>query len=886
MRLKLMQQPRNKHTAMVTGVGWTPSNELFSVSDDRSIQRWGLDGEQDTSGAAGSHKIVDGLDVFVTDMKWLSSVRGGNVTAELFVLGCSDGTFRLYNNLGRLDKTEKAHNGAVTSLAWNQDGTSLVTAGEDGAIKQYSRTGNLRSKLAQCDQAVYCVCWSPDQQSVLYCTGRYLIVKPLSVSAKVVKWKAHDATVLKVDWNPISNLIVSGSEDRKYKVWDSFGQLIFQSKLQEFGITSVSWSPSGEYFAVGSFNAITLCDKTGWTHSRSRANSGSIMALDWTADGTHLAGAGANGAVVFGQIVDRTLEWRNYEIRLDEQNHVHVLDVLTMDTSVANNAGGGGSSLDKQATETLEFGHRVIEMSLGFDHLIVATTRQCYVYHLGNWGTPHIFDLSGGTVSLILQASKCFLLVDKIRGLQIYSYEGRLISSPRLVGPAAGALNTMYLRTGNITLSNELVAVIDRATGTNVHLLDVASGKAIVGPGATLKHEIEIVEVALSAAPLGNVAAGNERKLVFIDRNRDLWLANLPSSRGGGGPGTGLIAPPYKLATQVDSAAWNESGTDILAAIVDGQMVFWYYPAVVHIDRDLLPLTKSDSAMAAGGAAGLLRGGMGGVAMGGDAAGAGGRFGKSAVLTSFVDTRVRVRRADGSVQTANMSPYPVMLYRFAAENSWTRCTRLARLVSREDAGAGRVLWAMLACMALQAAQLDTAEVALAAIEAVDKLQYIQSVKLIPSAEGRAAELALYRRQVSQAEEILLGADLVWRAIKMHISLFHWHRALELALKHKTHIDTVCAYRAKFLASLPPERRQEADPQFVKVNASLPPNALSDWATINSKIEAEARREEGRGTPYRTTMPLMNDADALAGLAPQQRPAAAAAGGASADVVGL
>jgi intraflagellar transport protein 80 len=139
--------------------------------------------------------------------------------------------------------------------------------------------------------------------------------------------------VLKVDWNPISNLIVSGSEDRRYKVWDNYGQLLFQSKPQEFAITSVAWSPSGEYFAVGSFNSIALCDKTGWTHHRAKSNSGSILSLDWTGDGTHLAGAGANGAVVFGQVVDRTLEWKNFEIRLDQANHVHVLDVLTMDPS-------------------------------------------------------------------------------------------------------------------------------------------------------------------------------------------------------------------------------------------------------------------------------------------------------------------------------------------------------------------------------------------------------------------------------------------------------------------------------------------------------------------------------------------------------------------------
>jgi WD40 repeat protein len=95
-------------TKMVTGVGWTPSNELYSVSDDKSILKWGLDGESES-------RLVDNLDVFVTDMKWLTAVRGGNVTAEVFVIGCSDGTFRIYNNIGRLDKTEKAHKSVHTT---------------------------------------------------------------------------------------------------------------------------------------------------------------------------------------------------------------------------------------------------------------------------------------------------------------------------------------------------------------------------------------------------------------------------------------------------------------------------------------------------------------------------------------------------------------------------------------------------------------------------------------------------------------------------------------------------------------------------------------------------------------------------------------------------
>ena len=44
-------------------------------------------------------------------------------------------------------------------------------------------------------------------------------------------------------------------------------------------------------------------------------------------------------------------------------------------------------------------------MSLGYDHLIVATSKTCYIYHVTNLATPHIFELKG-TVSLIMQAQK------------------------------------------------------------------------------------------------------------------------------------------------------------------------------------------------------------------------------------------------------------------------------------------------------------------------------------------------------------------------------------------------------------------------------------------------------------------------------------------------
>ena len=76
----------------------------------------------------------------------------------------------------------------------------------------------LRSTLAQLDSSVYSLSWSPDSNSLCFTSGRDMIVKPLQPQAKQITWRAHDGVVLKVDWNAVNGLIVTGGEDRRYKV--------------------------------------------------------------------------------------------------------------------------------------------------------------------------------------------------------------------------------------------------------------------------------------------------------------------------------------------------------------------------------------------------------------------------------------------------------------------------------------------------------------------------------------------------------------------------------------------------------------------------------------------------------------------------------------------
>lgn len=76
---------------------------------------------------------------------------------------------------------------------------------------------------------------------------------------------------------------------------------MYCSAPYEHVITSVAWSPSGDTFAVGSYNLLRLCDKAGWSQSFSKPDAGSIMKLDWNVDGTAVAGAGVYFSFIIGK---------------------------------------------------------------------------------------------------------------------------------------------------------------------------------------------------------------------------------------------------------------------------------------------------------------------------------------------------------------------------------------------------------------------------------------------------------------------------------------------------------------------------------------------------------------------------------------------------------
>lgn len=385
----------------------------------------------------------------------------------------------------------------------------------------WSRNGNLRSQLASYSNPVYTLSWGPDNDSLLIANGNKLCVIKTQSRGKSIQWdclSSDKGVVTTVDWNNVNNLIVAGAEDCRYRIFDSFGLPIYTSAPHEHVITSVSWRPNGTCFAVGSYNVVRLCDKQGWTYCRVGGERGSVMQFKWSPDGTQIAGACGGGVVLFGQLVDRTLEYGPLRATLTEAKKISITDATS-----------------PSSFEELDFPRdRVVEFALGYDHLVVCTASQCFIYESPNYNTPQIFDLRN-PVNLVVLSQKNFAIVDTVQvrlsgakwskapkqsalrrrtsssssptgitklteltarrvaqGIAVYNYEGRQLSTPRFQG-----LRPEFLSSDCISLSSDVIAVVDQTDFKTIRCFDVLTGRSL-GSGAEIKHDLEVGKVALS----------------------------------------------------------------------------------------------------------------------------------------------------------------------------------------------------------------------------------------------------------------------------------------------------------------------------------------------------------------------------------------------------
>ncbi|CAF3833222.1 unnamed protein product [Adineta steineri] len=781
MRLKFTFPSTLQHTDRVDCVGWMSADDLYSVGEDHIIYKYNIIQNE-------TIKIAElAQDIYALDMHWLpkgasvssggqgsSTISGGKriIGSDLFVLTTSDGKFCFINKTGRIEKSVEAHRGAAICVRWSPDGSQFATGGEDGQVRIWARSGMLRSNLVQLATPIFCVCWSADNDAVLYCAGKHLVIKPLSPNLKQNSWKAHDQIILKCDWNTVNNLIISAGEDCRYKVWDAVGRPLFASHTFDYPITSLAWAPDGSNFAVGSYNTIRLCDSAGWCHSVEKPKDGSIFGLSWSNDSTQLACGCGTGRVGIGHIIERRIDWRHLEFVLTDSK------VITV------------SNCETELKDKIELKDRLVKMSVGFGYLIVLTSNQGLIYNCKQLGHPALFDLRDMSMSLIVQAEKYFLLSDGIN-ISIYSYEGRLVSTPKLISSKSDSINI-----NTVSISPDTIAVRDATDTKSIMFYDI-SGKPI-GDGKLISHAHEINHLALD-----QMGSANERKLAFADKFQDLFLMHVRVTGQTQRLNHQRIRKLciFYFSTNIGSFRWNDQN-GMLAGMADGKLNIWLYPNVVFIDQSLVDKTTYRIET--------------------------NDFGKNPSISDFLSCQITIRKSTGALIQCAIPIYYELCLALLDANRAEEALQLCQYISDNS------IYALIAVISLHNRDFDSAENAFAQLSNTEMVFCLQNLRSISSKEEREAELALLAGgNLHEAEGYYLQGNKPLHAIMLHLNEHNWDRAIDLTQRHSQYLDIVVGYRQKYLKNYGGGKK-ETNQKYIQATKTVD----IDWNRIDAKLRKE------------------------------------------------
>ena len=153
------------------------------------------------------------------------------------------------------------------------------------------------------------------------------------------------------------------------------------------------------------------------------------------------------------------------------------------------------------------------------------------------------------------------VLIDGRHNINVYNYEGRHISNPKYQG-----LRVEFLNKNSISVSSDVIGVIDTTNSKMIKIFDVMNGQPL---SINIVNSNEIVAMQLNQTEMKN-----ERKLCFIDSNRDMFLT--------------MVNKPeiIKISSMVDSFSWNDNN-DMLCALSDGKLNTWLYPNAIYVDKDV-----------------------------------------------------------------------------------------------------------------------------------------------------------------------------------------------------------------------------------------------------------------------------------------------------------
>ena len=254
---------------------------------------------------------------------------------------------------GQVVQSIEGHQCQVETVAWNSDGTQLVSGSADGNTFVWdtvseqkvsspgppnafeSRIGQVWSpddlRIAdyyasspnvyiwdastgrtlftfQDTEVISSLSWSPNSDRLAVGVWNAVRIVDTSTASRLSTFPLPGGDVISIVWSPDGTGLATGSVDNKIRILDSSTGSITATLVGHIEVIEhvlpVTWSPDGSMLASGSADgSIRVWGAISGEELETIQTSNPVYAVDWSPDGNKLAYGGLGGAIQMASVV-------------------------------------------------------------------------------------------------------------------------------------------------------------------------------------------------------------------------------------------------------------------------------------------------------------------------------------------------------------------------------------------------------------------------------------------------------------------------------------------------------------------------------------------------------------------------------------------------------
>ncbi len=269
----------------VYSLAFANDNTLWTIEEAGLVRQWNLDGR-----LLQRHFLSDLEDCWTFSPDAARLVSG---TTDVALWDVSR---------GRLKARRQTGEAWVTCFAFSQDGNTLASGDDEGAIRLWDVNGlKLLGEFNAHEMGVSSLAFTPDGTGITSAGEDHAVrLWDINTFAKKQEWKGHTDRIPALRWSPNGEFFVTAGWDTTARVWElSRPDPLMLLNAHSDQVNAIAFAQDGSIACADSDFAIHIWSdpRRGKARCILRGHNDEIRSLAFTRDGKHLASAGADRVV-------------------------------------------------------------------------------------------------------------------------------------------------------------------------------------------------------------------------------------------------------------------------------------------------------------------------------------------------------------------------------------------------------------------------------------------------------------------------------------------------------------------------------------------------------------------------------------------------------------